>query len=179
MPQLVAVATIVGTLASVASTIATSVISAQEREKAEDAARRAARAQEELIRLEESAATQDEIRRGRKLAGAQRAAFGRSGVELTGSPIDVLLQTEVEVARNVGRLQLNFDAQRESVMAGLGITLGNIQAEQNLAIASSVNALGGTLLSGASALGKNLNLTPKSTGPTGVGPGGPKPVRGV
>lgn len=163
-----------GVVVSLAGTIASQVIAGNERKKAQLAAERAAAAQLAQIQLEENAAILDEKRRARKLSGAQKAAFGRSGVELTGSPLDVMLEAESLFASNVSRITQAADSERALVRAGLLNTSGSINAQATGAFAAGVSQLGGTLLTGAQFFSRNVGRTStvEPTPPLPVHPSG-------
>jgi type II secretory pathway pseudopilin PulG len=158
MPQIIG---IIGAIAGIAGTVAGQITSAGARDDARRAAEEAARVQLEQINLEESSALGDEERRARRLAGAQRASFGRSGVALLGSPLDVLLDTEYTAQRNLSRLRLTFESERDAVGAQLGITNQRIDAEGTAAIASGIGSFGNTLLTGAQFFSKPATNKPK------------------
>ena len=57
-----------------------------------------------------------ERRAGRRLAGQQRAAFGKSGVLVTeGTPLDVLAQTAADAEFNATQAALGREAEAESL----------------------------------------------------------------
>lgn len=160
MPQVIGV---IGLIASVAGTVAGQVTAAGARRDARNAAKLAADIQLSQINDEQAAAETDLTRRARKLAGAQRAAFGASGVELTGSPLDVLLETESNLLSSLTRTRKSFDSQRQLVLAGLGRTNQSIDAAGLQAGASGIQALGGTLLTGAQFFTRNAGFTALGT----------------
>ena len=76
-----------------------------------------------------------ERRRGRALAGSQRAAFAKSGVEVTGTSLDVLGQTFQDAELNALRSQFGF----QNRAAGLR---RQASAAQGRAIGQGISAVG-------------------------------------
>lgn len=103
-------ALIIGAVASVGSA-ANSVIQG---ERAQRSARRAGRAQAAALRAEAAA----ERERSRRLASAQRAAFGAAGVGPQGTPLLVAVQDQVESIR-----------RRERILAGARNAESNARAQ--------------------------------------------------
>jgi hypothetical protein len=96
--------TALGTLAQAGSQIGTGI-----------QARKAANQQSELSTRAAQAAREDELRKGRRLAGKQRAAFGKSGVKIDeGTPLDVLAQTAADAELNAIRAAFEFEQQADN-----------------------------------------------------------------
>ncbi len=119
--------TAIGTLAQAGSQIGTGVI-----------ARSAARDQAKIAEAAGRAARADELRKGRRLAGKQRAAFAKAGVKIDeGTPLDVLAQTAADAELNAIRAQFGFEQQAD-----------------NLRSAGKIQLTRGILGAGATILGK-------------------------
>ena len=76
-----------------------------------------------------------ERRKGRRLAGKQRAAFAKSGVLITeGTPLDVLAQTAADTELNALRAAFGFEQQAEDFEStGRGLlTKGILGAGQTI-----------------------------------------------
>ena len=75
-------------------------------------AQSAAKGQAREARALAAQAADDERRKGRRLAGSQRAAFGKSGVKIDeGTPLDVLAQTAADAETNALRAAFFFEQQ--------------------------------------------------------------------
>lgn len=162
MPVVLAV---IGVVVGVVSAVVGGVTAANARNDAKRAAAKAANAQLAQIAKEEEAALFDEVRRSRKLAGVQRAAFGASGIELTGSPLSVLLETEGNLQIGLARIQEGFDAQRVNVRAGLQRTNVAIRAEGTAATGQLIGSLGSTLLTGGEFFANRITTDVNTTIP--------------
>ena len=78
------------------------------------AARSAAKDQSREARRRAAIVAEDERRKGRRLAGRQRAAFAKGGVKIDeGTPLDVLAQTAADAELNALRAALSFEQQAE------------------------------------------------------------------
>jgi len=79
------------------------------------AARDATKAQARESRRRGAIAAEDERRKGRRLAGAQRAGFAKGGVRIdTGTPLDVLAQTAADSELNALRAAFAFEQDAEN-----------------------------------------------------------------
>lgn len=115
-------------------------------------------AQQALAASQANAAiTQQQTRR--KL-GEAAAAFGGAGVDMQGSPLDVMsdLATQGELQRRITLYQGTPQARGLTSQAGLDVAGGQAAASAGLTKA------GGSLLTGISAAGKSLS--PFLSGPT-------------
>ena len=167
MPQLAIsaiAAAIISAVVTVVTTAVTQGVAASQRNKAERLAKEQAAEQRRLLALEVEQDKLDQLRELRLVTGAQRAAFGASGVELIGTPLDVLLESEIATARNLARIDLAFEAGSTNIDFGLDTALGTIAAQRSQSIASGVSQLGGTLLTSAE------GLTPRGFRVTGQAP---------
>jgi hypothetical protein len=80
------------------------------------AAGKAANDQARIAEVRARQAAEDERRKGRRLAGKQRAAFGKAGVEIDeGTPLDVLAMTAADAETNAIRAALAFEQQADSL----------------------------------------------------------------
>ena len=78
----------------------------------------AAKDQARQARLYAAMAKQDELRKGRALAGKQRALYGKAGVEIDeGTPLDVLAQTSADAETNAIRAALFYENQADQLKA--------------------------------------------------------------
>jgi len=112
--------TAIGTLAGAGTQIGTGI-------QAQSAAKAQARKAEEAGRI----AHADELRKGRRLAGKQRAAFAKSGVEIDeGTPLDVLAQTAADAETNAIRAAFAFEQQADDLrsMGKIALTKGILGA---------------------------------------------------
>lgn len=90
-------------------------------------------------------------REGRRLLGRQRAAIGASGIQVEGSPLDVLADTAAELELDA------LTVRHRGLLEALGLTQ---QASLDRARARSARTAGfigagASLLSGAAEFGKN------------------------
>lgn len=105
--------TALATLTQAGAQIGTGVI-------AQSAANQEAKRAEEAAKLVRA----DELRKGKILAGKQRAAFGKSGVAINvGTPLDVLAQTAMDAETNAVRAALFFERQAENLRSAGKIAL--------------------------------------------------------
>ena len=80
------------------------------------AAEGTAKDQARVARIRAARVAEDERRKGRRLAGQQRAAFGKSGVVIDeGTPLDVLAQTAADAETNAIRAALSFEQQAKDL----------------------------------------------------------------
>ena len=104
----------------------------------------------------------DAQRDARRTASAARARFAKAGVELTGTPLDVLGNIEQTSLENIQRIGLGFRAAQQ-----------NVNAAETSALLSGAGGILGGIGSGAQGLSKafpaGLPDTPTSTG-TGLAP---------
>ncbi len=79
-------------------------------------AKNAADDQARIARALAVQAAEDELRKGRRLAGTQRAAFAKGGVLIDeGTPLDVLAQTAADAETNALRAAFAFEQQAEDL----------------------------------------------------------------
>lgn len=99
-------------------------------------------------------ASEDKSRENRRQLSAMRASVGSSGVELAGSPLDVLNDTSIEMALDSRRVEYEGEVRgRESA-----IRANNYIAEgKNARNASRVSAFS-SLLGGANSIAKYNNM---------------------
>lgn len=119
------------------------------------AADSAAEKQAREARLRGAQAAEDERRKGRRLAGTQRAMFAKSGVEIdSGAPLEVLAQTAADAETNALRAAFLFEQQAEDLKSvgktaltkgilGAGATILG-RAETFRDVASSLRGSGGS-----------------------------------
>lgn len=94
-------------------------------------ARSAANKQADVADRAASIARADEIRKGRRLAGKQRAAFAKGGVEIDeGTPLDVLAQTAADAETDALRAALAFEQEADDLrsMGKVALTSGILGA---------------------------------------------------
>jgi len=95
--------TAIGTLAQAGGQIGTGVMT-----------RSAARDQASVAKARGVIVAEDERRKGRRLAGKQRAAYAKAGVKIDeGTPLDVLAQTAADAELNAIRAALGFEQQAD------------------------------------------------------------------
>lgn len=116
--------TALGTLAQAGGQIGTGILANQ-----------AAREQAGISTRAAKAAREDELRKGRRLAGSQRAAFAKAGVKLTGTPLDVLAQTAANAELNAIRAALAFEQDA-----------ANLRSAGKIALTKGILGAGATLL---------------------------------
>ena len=122
---------------------------------------KSADAQADAARDAGKEAEKAERTRGARLAGKQRVAFAKSGVDLVGTPLDVLGQAAEDAELNALRAKFGFD-QRASL----------IESQQDQRTLQGVADITGTLLGGATAL-SNAGAFSSSTTPLKIGSGSP------
>jgi len=100
------------------------------------AARDAARGQAREARRRGAVVAEDERRKGRRLAGKQRALFAKGGVEIDeGTPLDVLAQTAADAELNALRAAFSFEQQAE-----------DFKSAGRVALTQGLLGAGGTIL---------------------------------
>lgn len=89
---------------------------------------------------------EDKRRENRRTLASIRAAYGASGIELTGSPLDVLRDTAAEIELDAGRIESEGRARnREGALEMLGYeteTGNSLMAADNAQTAGMIGALG-------------------------------------
>ena len=109
--------TALGTLAQASTQISTGILAQKEANQQAEISVRAAQT-----------AREDELRKGRRIAGKQRAAFGKSGVKIDeGTPLDVLAQTAADAELNAIRSALVFERQADNLRS-----VGKIQLTRGI-----------------------------------------------
>lgn len=97
---------------------------------------------------------EDQRRENRRQMGAMRAAYGASGLELAGSPLDVLADTAIEQELDVARIgyrgELRAIGEKDKADAALAAASNAKKAGQIGALTSVVKT-GASLLSSPSA----------------------------
>lgn len=109
-------------------------------------------------------ASEDKRRENRRIFAANRAALGSSGLELAGSPLDVLTDTSMEMALDERRVEYEGQVRgREGAIKILG--LGNEAALSRASASASKTAgmlgAGSSLLSG---IGSAASIKAKANG---------------
>ena len=97
-------------------------------------------------------AAEDKARANRRQLAAIRASYGTSGVELSGSPLEVLQDTSIEMALDERRTEAGgYEANREGFIKMNNYDTQAMSATAGAKSASSAGWLsaGGTALSGA------------------------------
>ena len=125
------------------------------------AADNAAKDQARLARVRAAQVAEDERRKGRRLAGKQRASFAKGGVKIDeGTPLDVLAQTAADAETNAIRAALGFEQQAADLISagkvaktkgilGAGATiLGSVES-----FTDAINALKRSNASGSTGFG--------------------------
>lgn len=99
-------------------------------------------------------AAADKARENRRILAANRAAFGSSGVDLSGTPLDVLSDTSMEMALDERRVAYEGQVQaRQGALQILGL-----QEQADTSIAAGKNARNAAVISaGSSLLGGGAN----------------------
>lgn len=97
-------------------------------------------------------AADDKMRENRRVLSAMRAAYGTSGLELAGSPLDVLEDTSIEQALDVQRIRYEGRLRgREGAIQMLGLKEDAALSRMNAKASKTAGYIGaaGQLASGA------------------------------
>ncbi len=102
------------------------------------------------IRASEIAA--DKRRENRRQLSSIRAAYGASGIEMAGSPLDVLMDTSTEMATDVRRVEQEGQVvNRSGALAMLGLN-----EDANTARATGLNARNAAVIKAGAQVGEQI-----------------------
>jgi hypothetical protein len=118
----------------------------------------AAKDQARLARARAAMAAEDERRKGRRLAGKQRAALGKAGVEVDeGTSLDILAQTAADAETNAIRAALSFEQQA-----------AELESAGKVARTRGILGAGTTILGKAETFRDLINRLQSESAPTGI-----------
>ena len=124
------------------------------------AAQSAAKSQARAARRQAAIAAEDERRKGRRLAGKQRAGFAKGGVLIDeGTPLDVLAQTASDAETNALRAAFALEQQAD-----------DFESAGRVALTQGILGAGGTILGKAETfadVARSFRSTKKLPGPRG------------
>lgn len=108
-----------------------------------------------LARQQGEIEAQQLLRQGRKAVGSMRAAYGASGVSMSGSALDVLMDTEQQVTLDALTAKYNATLRAK----GFDDQARLERRREKMAVATGLLKVGATVVGG---VGKSINL--KSAG---------------
>lgn len=112
----------------------------------------AAEAQQEALEAQGEEEEKQERRRGAQLRGSQRVAFAKSGVDESGTALDILGRAAEDAELNALRTRFGFD-QRSAL----------VEEQQNQRQLQGIADIGGTILGTVGALHSAGAFAPKTT----------------